>query len=643
VNKQNTRSKIKQLDQQTINKIAAGEVVERPASVVKELIENSIDAQAKTIQVKIKGYGLEEIRIVDDGEGMSSEDAKIAWKSHTTSKIVTAEDLLTVTTMGFRGEAIASIAAVSKLEIITRRKNDLTGIHIRVKGGSLEFCKEISCAPGTTIIVKNLFFNVPARKAFLKTKTTEMGHIIEMVSRQALIHSQISFKLTHNKKDLLDVPSSENPLDPFLSIYGLDLTKEMLPINFTADGVSITGYTSKPSQSRSARDYEMIYVNKRYVKSRLISEAIEEGYKTLLMKHRYPITLLNIKLEQAKIDVNIHPTKREIRFANKEKIFELVKEAIISTLKEHELWHQEKGIDVTSSVKLALEEGKDKSLLTTITEETINQSPLVEKKENQEKGSTILASRERGHNSTLEFVSQSSEAILPLDESNKKASASSELLSGKISETKNLRHQSQIIRFSDTFWLRPLGQAHELYILCETLNGIAVVDIHAAHERIRYEHLTNRYKEASMQVQKLLSPISIRLPPEQMSFLKEYLPTLQKLGVNAQFFGKDSLVIRGLPVSMDITKTEKDIRQFIDEVYNEIIHIEDITDRIDLTLKTMACHSAVRGGDALTLRKIRTILTSLAACKTPYTCPHGRPTIILISEKALEKEFGRIV
>jgi len=288
--------------------------VERPASVVKELIENSIDAQATEISIFIEGYGLDLIRIVDNGVGMNPEDAALAWRSHTTSKLRTVEDLDSITSLGFRGEALASIAAVSMMEIITRDKNSEIGTMIRIKGGSLELTEERESIIGTTISIRNLFFNVPARKKFLKTPTTELGHILELATRQALIHPEIHFKLLHNKSTLLNSPSSTNPLEPFISVFGVEMAKQMIPVKLEKDGIRISGFTSIPSLSRASRDYEILYVNKRYIRSKMISEAVEEAYKTLLMKHRYPVVLLNIDIDGSKVDVNIHPTKREVRF-----------------------------------------------------------------------------------------------------------------------------------------------------------------------------------------------------------------------------------------------------------------------------------------------------------------------------------------
>jgi DNA mismatch repair protein MutL len=605
---------IVQLDKKTINKIAAGEVVERPASVVKELVENSLDAKATEISVFIKGHGLDEIRIVDNGVGMSKEDAALAWKSHTTSKLKTVEDLNAISSLGFRGEALASIASVSMMEILTKMENQDTGTFVRIKGGDLELFEERECSAGTSITVKNLFFNVPARKKFLKTKTTELGHIIEIVTRQSLIRPSIHFKLMHEKSVLLNSPRSKNTLEPFISVFGVEMAKQMIPIKFEKDEIKITGYTSSPDLSRSTRDYEMLYINKRYVKSKLISEAIEEAYKTLLMKNRYPVTLLNIEIASFEIDVNIHPTKREVRFNNTKKIFEVVKEAIADSLSSSELWREDKTMLKKASEAISKQSGLQ-------FESATGQLELSDSIEEKSKTEIITVEKRSGSlDSQLEFKTDSS-----------------------VTSDSSLTTKADLVVFSESFWLKPLGQAHNLYALCESSEGIAVVDIHAAHERIRYEQLLAMYKNSKIQIQELLHPITFQLTKDQIAFMDDYLPPLKELGIEFELFGGTTYIIRRLPVIMDLIKTDADIQSFIDEMKMEVVKLKDVSDRIDLIIKTMACHSVVRSGDPVSVRKIVTILSDLSLCQNPYTCPHGRPTIIKISEKSLEKEFGRIV
>ncbi len=600
---------IVQLDQKTINKIAAGEVVERPASVVKELIENSIDAQATEISIFLEGYGLDLIRVVDTGIGMNSKDAALAWKSHTTSKLKAIEDLDTIVSLGFRGEALASIASVSMMEIITREETAPTGTIVRVKGGNLELIEERECPIGTSITIKNLFYNVPARKKFLKTPTTELGHIMEIANRQALIHPEIHFKLQHNKAILLNSPRSSNPLEPFISIFGVDLAKQMLPVNFEKDGIQITGFTSTPSLSRASRDHEILYVNKRYIRSKIIFEAIEEAYKTLLMKHRYPVVLLNINIESSKVDVNIHPTKREVRFGESRVIYDIIKEAITHTLENSELWRENKGLLKNSSNIVAHAQTR----LDGTTSDTSASSP--------NKKSSALLKPLSSVDSKLRFDDSSTD----------------------LSKASILTISPTAVALSDNFWIRPLGQAHLLYILCESSEGIAIVDIHATHERIMYEHLLELYLSASFVTQELLQPITFNLTAEERLFLEENIPQLEKVGFNLEHFGGNTFIIRQLPVIMDLIKTTEDIKNLIDEMRKDVATIPDVNERLDLILKTMACHSVVRSGDPVSIEKISAILEQLSNCKQPFTCPHGRPTIIRITEKDLEKEFGRIV
>ncbi|HUT81026.1 MAG TPA: DNA mismatch repair endonuclease MutL [Candidatus Bathyarchaeia archaeon] len=596
-----------QLDKKTINKIAAGEVVERPASVVKELIENSIDAQATEIFIFIKGYGLDEIKIVDNGIGMSKEDAALAWKSHTTSKLRSVEDLEEIISLGFRGEALASIASVSMLEILTRMKDQIIGTTIRVKGGDLEFIEEKECAPGTTITVRNLFYNVPARKKFLKSKTTELGHILEIVSRQALIRPNIHFKLLHEVSVLINSPKSNNPLEPFISIFGVESAKKMLPVAYETEDARITGYTSIPDLSRATRESEIFYVNKRFVKSKILTEAVEEAYKTLLMKNRYPMVFLNIELNASKVDVNIHPTKREIRFDDASKIHSIVVEAVTKALASEDLWRGSKSI-----LKDKIELAQTKLPFGLVEQSSIGQEKLTEK--------------------LVKPSITNQTGILSID---------SEL--GFRLSVEGLQSESRTILFSESFWLKPLGQALQLYALCESSEGIAIVDLHAAHERIKYEELMKRYDDSKLENQELLQPITFSFNPEQLIFIKDYLFQFQKLGLNFELFGGSTYIIRSLPVIMDFSLTELDIKNMIEEIRNEIPNLKTLNERIDLIIKKMACHSVVRGGDSVNLNKIITILKELSICKKPFTCPHGRPTIIKIAIKDLEKEFGRII
>ncbi len=454
--------------------------------------------------------------------------------------------------------------------------------------------------------MKNLFYNVPARKKFLKSKTTELAHILEIVSRQALIRPNIHFKLLHEASVLINSPKSINPLEPFISIFGVESAKQMIPVNYESEEVHITGFTSKPELSRATRENEIFYVNKRYVKSKILSDATEEAYKTLLMKNRYPVILVNIEIKASKIDVNIHPTKREIRFDNPLKIHTAIIEALSNALASEELWRGSKIIQ------------KD-----TIDVQTKLPFGIVDE-------SSIEMNTEQSESSDLSIVNQA-----------ELFTVNTEL--GFRTTVKGLLSETKTVIFSDSFWLKPLGQALQLYALCESSEGIAIVDIHAAHERIKYEEIIKRYNQSKLELQELLQPITFKLTPEQIIFIKDYLPQFQKLGLNFELFGGSTYLIRNIPIVMDLSITENDIKNMIEEIRNEIPNLTTLNERIDLMIKKMACHSVVRGGDSVNLDKIVTILRDLGKCEKPFTCPHGRPTIIKITARDLEKEFGRII
>jgi DNA mismatch repair protein MutL len=411
-------------------------------------------------------------------------------------------------------------------------------------------------------------------------------------------------------------------LDPIISLYGVDIAKKMLRVDFKNEEVYISGFTSMPELSRSSRGYEFLYVNSRAVYSQLLSEAIEEAYKTLLMKHRYPITVLNLTIKSSAVDVNIHPTKREIKFADANEIFALVKKAISSALAKKELWRKNIGL-----IKKA---GNNQAIQTTF---------------NNNDGSISIDSHEEAFSNTSQGKENTSLAHITVPDSRltfKKIVLDNNLSADK-KAISSLSSESLTVFFSDDFWLRPLGMALNLYVLCETNQGVAIVDIHATHERIRYEELITKYEKSQIEKQELLEPITVTLPADKLAFIQDFLPELEKIGIVFEFFGGNTYIIRQLPVVMDLAKTEEDILSFIDEMHNESPKVKAMNNRIDLILKTMACHSAVRAGDLVSLSKIATILRQLASCRMPYTCPHGRPTIIRIPVRDLEKEFGRIV
>ncbi|MFX1519439.1 MAG: DNA mismatch repair endonuclease MutL [Promethearchaeota archaeon] len=592
-------SQIIVLDEDTINKIAAGEVIERPAAVVKELIENSIDADATKIIVKIQDGGKKSIYVSDNGSGMPREDAELALLRHTTSKIRNARNLTSISTLGFRGEALASICAVSRLEMTTRTNDQITGTKIITEGGIIKEISEVACPAGTTLSVRELFYNTPARKKFLKIAPTEFNHIFNVIRHYALSFSTIYFQLTHNNRDVLSTPS-KTLLGRITDIYGKDVAEEMISVDYSAEDIQVSGYISKPSLTRGDTSYQSIFVNRRYIKDSRLTKRIESSYGQLLEKKRHPIIIINLKINPKEIDVNVHPTKREIRFSKEKLVLETLNTAISNALSEK---------DHIPSVEL-----KEEPLLRTTTypdtlfEDIIH--PDITKPIDIVQTATskpeILSITP-----PLSYFDSSAESVAPP------------------------RKEFMIDKLGD---LILLGQAHFTYIIFQDKEGLILIDQHAADERIQYERLSKKYRD-SIYTQDLLAPITIELKPHESEILKNNLDTLNEYGLNIEHFGGTTFVVRSLPLG---PTNVNEIRELIEELIasGDLENKETLKEAI---IKLMACHSSIRAGDKLSADTSLSLIKNLFQTENPYSCAHGRPTLIRISNKQLEKLFKRTV
>ncbi len=590
-------SKIIILDEATINKIAAGEVVERPASVVKELIENSIDAGSTKIMINVKDGGMKLIQVSDNGSGMSPEDADLAFLRHTTSKIKDADDLFKIHTLGFRGEALASIAAVSRAELITRTKTSLTGTKVVVEGGKIIETSETSCPEGTTVVVRDLFFNTPARRKFLKNTKIELGHIIDIVRRYALIYFNISFSLTSDEKNIFKTPMTNNMLENIAYVFGKEIAKEMIPVEFS-NKFEIGGYISKPSTTRANRNHQYLYVNKRYTTNISISKAIEEAYGTLLMKNRHPIFVLNLKIDPKSIDVNVHPTKREIRFSLERTVLEAFTTAIKSAFKALE--------------PILTIEMKDE-----VTEELIEKQQL-KLKESSVPEQQVLQEK-------VQEPITTSDTVIP---------------SLEIHQIEKLKPVPPIELKDEKMDITIIGQLHNSYIIAQDQEGLLIVDQHAADERICFENLLDSFNQSKLYSQDLISPIVIQLTPKERHLIINKLDLLNELQIKIEHFGKNSFIIRGLPVTLGKISDKSDVIDLIDDLVNsEELRVENPSK--EEIIKLIACHSAIRAGEPLSPKRMIALIKNLNKTKLPFTCPHGRPTIIRIPIKQLEKKFKR--
>ncbi len=565
-------SRIQILSEDTVNQIAAGEVIERPASVVKELMENSLDADADEIEVKVEEGGKKKIEVKDNGKGMTREEVKLAFKKHATSKIEDIEDLDDLSSLGFRGEALPSIAAVSKVTVLTKTEDQLEGTKLVINGGDIVQVEEVGCAEGTTIRARDLFYNTPARKKYLKKTNTELAHVSEVVTRNAIAEPEVQFSLTHEGRELTFVPKSSSMLENIKAIYGKEVAKKMVEVKSEEKVLSIEGYVSKPEINRSNRRHLFTYVNSRYVKNNILKKGITKGYGTLLKKGRYPLAFLNLKIDTRKIDVNVHPTKTKIRFLEGNEVKEKIAEAVHSALLKEDL------------------------------------VPSVEEKE-------VERTKKAGSKVEKQEKKRSDLAQSQLDMEEK----------AEVGESK-LSH------------MRVVGTLKDMYIVVETPSGMAIVDQHAAHERINYEDLKKKIDD-KIDSQKLVSPKTVELQPKEAAILRANEKLLSNLGFELDHFGKTTFRIRGVPVIFHEIQ-EKDI---LHSVLDELMERKgtSLEKRREEMIKYMACHDSVTAGDKLSITRAKELLEELGTTENPYTCPHGRPTIVSFTENEMKKWFKR--
>ncbi|MCE7741635.1 MAG: DNA mismatch repair endonuclease MutL [Candidatus Heimdallarchaeota archaeon] len=599
--------KILELDTLTINKIAAGEVIERPASVVKELVENSLDAQSDQITINIHEGGKSLIEIIDNGMGMNPEDAILSIKRHTTSKITNADDLFSIYSLGFRGEALASIVSVAQVEIFSRTKENEIGTHISVEGGKLIFNKNISTPVGTRIVVKNLFYNVPVRRNFLKTISTEINHITEFVTRLALSQPDVAFSLKHNGKDILTAPKGDL-LAQITAIFGEQIAKGCIALDKDEDNYKIKGFITKPEFSRKSKDYLYTFVNMRSISNKTISDATSRGYGTSIPHGRFPIIFLYLTLPAEEVDVNVHPTKREVRFSKESKVYSLIESAVRQALEKSGLEIFERTLETRFKPTTLTNIGKlktksDTSKRTTPTS-TIAKQPKFQ----------IIKSKEQRIDS---FLPSSMTGVSDLD---------------KTAQQK--------------VGIKVLGIIKDTYIVAETEAGLFLSDQHAAHEKVNYERYINQLKNKRVNVQQLLAPVNIALKPSEFASFEEIRENMGLFGFEIDVFGKNEIILRSIPsimgVSIDFT-IAKDIIDIIKENVSEIknnLQVEDLKFIKDL-VSIFACRRSIKAGDKIAIEQAETLLKNLLSLKEPFTCPHGRPTIIILNEDYIEELFKR--
>lgn len=720
---------IKVLDQNTINKIAAGEVIEKPSSVIKELVENSIDSGATAVTVEVKGGGLSFLRVTDNGAGIKKDEVKLAFLRHATSKLVTVEDLLSISSLGFRGEALASIAAVAQVEMITKTADDVTGLRYQIHGGKEISSEEIGAPGGTTIIVRNLFYNTPARKKFMKTDATETSYIYDLMCRICMSHPEISFKFIANGTDKLFTSGNGKLRDIIYHIYGRDITSNLLEINAENDYMKISGYIARPCISRGNRSFEGYYVNHRYIKSAVLTKAIEDAFRTFVMIHKFPFTEINFQVRPDLLDVNVHPTKMELKFANSQDIYSFTYNAIRETLLFKELIPDVapgkdpkpetfKQRDVGKAPEAF--ENKRREAIVRAEERTVPQSQPEQHRPAEPQSQPEQLSSAETQTSPQQLCpiepQTSSQPVRPvieiIDETSSSNNKGSDVIDNNKTEkparnyiyadrkndlgrsvvqNRNVVNESpaytapaparpsvtaatpdstvsavsdeasdtdydeearkkyvQQDMFQEKFLTREarakhrlIGQLFKTYWLIEYDGKFFIMDQHAAHEKVKYEELMENYKNKKIYSQYLMPPAVVTLSAAEIEFLHENMEMFEALGYQIENFGGREFKLNAVPDNL----FGLDGRElFIDFIADASSSAKKVTvDTFIHKLSTMACKAAIKGNTEISFKEADALIDQLLKLENPYTCPHGRPTVISMTEAEIEKKFKRIV
>ena len=619
------KNKIMVLDTATANKIAAGEVVERPASIVKELIENSIDAQCNRIEIEIKNGGTTYIRVSDNGSGMSADDAKLAILRHATSKIRKVEDLYSISSMGFRGEALPSIAAVSRLSLVTRQEDTQLAVCIQTEGGELHKISEQGAEVGTTITVSDLFYNTPARKKFLKSINTESGQISLIIGKLALAYNNVAFNLINNGRFTLSTSGSGNLLDAVAALYGIDTADEMLVVNYEQDGIKINGFVGKPAVLKSSRQWQTLIVNGRIINNRAISRAIDDAYHSLLPKTGYPLAVLDIKILPEKIDINVHPQKSEIKFDNEQIVFRAVYRAITLALSG-----ANRASDFAAPAKNAVNfEGINTDNLpskSVVSERITQYSPAMSQARQE------VADSWRKQEPLIPFnvVRELLEQQEPL-----KPNEQGELhLNDAVAVEEIVQAEKPV---KDNLELYPLGQINECYIIAQGGTDLFIIDQHAAHERILYDRFCKRAGE--IPIQQLLIPLLLDVDEDDMQFIVDNISLWHELGFTLEQAGPGLIRVMEIPVDMLQSETGDYIREIVSSLRN--IRQPSHDGLRHEMFQLAACRAAIKAGTELNMRQMQSLLAELTATERPSACPHGRPAIVCFASTDLAKMFKR--
>lgn len=651
------------LSQETIDKIAAGEVIERPSSVVKELVENAIDAGSSAVTVEIKEGGISFIRISDNGCGIEREQIPLAFLRHSTSKIKSVEDLFTVTSLGFRGEALSSIAAVSQVELITKTNGDFTGSRYLIEGSKEVSLEEIGAPDGTTFIIRNLFYNTPARKKFLKSAQTEGTYIHELMQRMILSHPDVAFKFIMNNQVKLQSSGNGNIKDIIYHLYGRDITKALLPIAHESELFKVSGFIGKPMISRGNRGYELYFVNGRFIRSQILSKAIEDAFKPFLMQHQYPFTVLYFEIDSSLLDVNVHPTKMELRFSNQQELYREVQSILSAALVHRDIIPE---VPVDTTKKNEMEVPKIEKVMP----EPFEQKRLEEIRKAVRKDSPYEikypVSRPMGTGSVSsaaqEKLLDTIKSMPPEDMMEERIQKETLPEQSKKETEKELAKEAYVLREEETYGAKLegsyeqgsflkkeemakqkiIGQLFDTYWLVEYNDRLFIVDQHAAHEKVMYEKLKKQFEKKEFTSQAISPPIVITLSMREAEVLERFKEQFTKLGFEIEHFGGAEYSICGVPGNLYRLNTRDVLIDMLDELTDGISE-RATADVILDKIASMSCKAAVKGSQRLSLPEMEQLMKDLMKLDNPYNCPHGRPTIIAMSKYEIEKKFKRIV
>ncbi len=635
-------ARINILDQDTINKIAAGEVVERPASVVKELVENSIDAGATAVSVSINGGGTVQIRVTDNGSGFERDDLDIAFQKNTTSKIRCAEDLMSVSSLGFRGEALSSISAVSRLELLTKQKEDLTGIRYVIHGGVKQSEEEVGCPDGTTFVVNDLFYNTPVRRKFLKTAMTEAGYVNDVMERIALSNPNVAVKFTNNGKLIINTSGNGKLKDVIYGIYGREIAAELLEVNRKVGDFQLSGMIAKPVISRGNRNFENYFLNGRYIKNPLIAKAIEEAYRGYLMQNKYPFTVLMLQIPTEMFDVNVHPAKLEVRFTQPEQIYEFVYHSIRTTVVEKEtipkasLETIAKPTPVVKTIPSFAPEPFEKKASIVAEQITYPRSMIQENKKTLE---SDIQAFETPQIEKMKSEEKETEIFVP------QVKLEKQIQNSKVPkhepEATEENHQFSFLSEEKRKEYRVIGQLFSTYWMVESDNKLYIIDQHAAHERVLYEKLMKAHKASQTVTQQLYPPMVISLNLREQETLEQLLPYLNGLGYEIEAFGGKEYKISAVPAGMSSIGKKELLLELLDDLADGVVITE--AESIYEKIASMSCKAAVKGNQQLSFMEAEALIRQLMQLENPFHCPHGRPVTIELSKYEIEKKFKRIV